>query len=57
MIKPAFRGVGYRTAKSALTPEHLRDLYERQGLGLREIATGVGVGRKTVVQLARDCRD
>lgn len=48
------RGVGYRTAKSALSPQRLRDLYEKQGHGLRDIAASIGVDRKAVAQLARD---
>jgi hypothetical protein len=48
------RGIEYRTAKTALSPQRLRDLYEKQGHGLREIAAGIGVDRKAVAQLARD---
>lgn len=48
------RGIGYRTAKSALSPQRLRDLYEKQGHGLRDIAASIGVDRKAVAQLARD---
>ena len=48
------RGTTYRTAKSALTPQRLRDLYENHGHGLRDIAASIGVGRQAVAQLARD---
>ncbi|UQX10996.1 TniQ family protein [Candidatus Mycobacterium methanotrophicum] len=48
------RGTGYRTAKSALTPDRLQDLYETDGRGLRDIAASIGVDRKTVAQLAHD---
>lgn len=48
------RGAAYRTAKSALSPQRLRDLYQKQGQGLRDIAASIGVDRKAVAQLARD---
>lgn len=48
------RGAAYRAAKSALSPQRLRDLYEKQGQGLREIAASIGVDRKAIAQLARD---
>jgi hypothetical protein len=48
------RGTEYRTAKSALTPQQFRDLYETRRIGLSTIAATIGVDRRALVQLAGD---
>lgn len=44
----------YLTAKRALSRERLADLYERQRMSLKDIATTVGVSRQIIARLARD---
>ncbi|WP_344036658.1 LysR family transcriptional regulator, partial [Mycolicibacterium alvei] len=44
----------YLTAKQTLSREHLAELYERQRMSLKDIATTVGVSRQIIARLARD---
>jgi hypothetical protein len=46
--------VAYRAAKSALPRSRFVDLYQEQGIGLRDIAASIGVSTGTVTRLARD---
>lgn len=48
------RGTQYRAAKSALTPQQFRDLYQTRGIGLSTIAAAIGADRRALVQLAGD---
>jgi transposase len=43
----------YRYAKSVLPRHRFIDLYQREGLGLRDIAASIGVSTGTVARLAR----
>ncbi|VBA31467.1 hypothetical protein LAUMK136_00063 [Mycobacterium attenuatum] len=44
----------YCSAKAALPRDRLVELYQRQQMSLRDIATAVGVSRQTITCLARD---
>jgi TniQ/Bacterial regulatory helix-turn-helix protein, lysR family len=48
------RGAAYCTAKAALPRARFVELYEHQGMALRDVAATVGASRHTITRLAHD---